>query len=60
VQKVLPEIVTNAPFDNNINNEYLTIQYDRMIPVLVEAIKQLSKKNDELASQINILRSSNI
>jgi hypothetical protein len=54
VQKVLPEIVASAPFDN-INNEYLTIQYERIIPVLVEAIKELSKKNDELTNTINKL-----
>jgi len=52
VQKVLPEIVKIAPFDLAIDNEgekisksgsnYLTISYERLVPVLVEAIKKLN------------------
>jgi hypothetical protein len=45
VQKVLPEIVVPAPIDN----KYLTIHYERMIPLIVEAIKELNEKIDNLA-----------
>ena len=53
VQKVLPEIVSIAPFDREEINgktisksgkDYLTIKYDKLIPVLVESIKELNKK----------------
>ena len=37
VQRVLPEIVVPAPIDE----KYLTIHYDRVVPLLVEAIKEL-------------------
>jgi hypothetical protein len=37
VQKVMPEIVSPAPIDP----EYLTISYERLVPLLVEAIKEL-------------------
>jgi hypothetical protein len=54
VQKVLPEVIVPAPFDTGDNGEsisgenYMTIQYDRMIPLLVEAIKDLSKQVKDL------------
>ena len=38
VEQVLPEIVTDAPIEND--QGYKTIWYDKMIPLLVEAIKE--------------------
>ena len=67
VQKVLPELVKLAPFDviTNDNGEiisksgekYLTISYERIIPVLIEAIKELEIKNNCLNEKYeNILQ----
>ena len=44
VQAVLPEVVVPAPIDD----KYLTIHYERVIPLLVEAIKELSREIDKL------------
>jgi hypothetical protein len=43
-QRVLPEVVVPAPIDDR----YLTMRYERVIPLLVEAIKELSAKVDAL------------
>ena len=44
VQKVLPEIVVPAPIDR----KYLTIHYEKMIPLIVEAIKELKNEIENL------------
>jgi hypothetical protein len=45
VQSVLPEIVAPAPIDS----KYLTIHYERTVPLIIEAIK-------ELRNEINALK----
>jgi hypothetical protein len=46
VQRILPEAVCPAPFDadNASGQGYLTVQYDKLVPLLVEAIKELAGK----------------
>ena len=52
LQKVLPHAVCTAPFDmdgeggSKSGENYLTIRYERVVPLLVEAIKELSAKLD--------------
>jgi hypothetical protein len=40
VKAVMPEIVVPAPIDD----KYLTVRYERLAPLLIEAIKELSDK----------------
>ena len=55
VQSVFPDIVSLAPFDmgdigieSKSGENYLTIDYSKLVPVLVEAIKELKAEIEEL------------
>lgn len=60
VEKVLPEIVKPAPFDimqlqegieiSRSGENYKTVQYEKLIPVLIEAIKELNAEIEKLKS----------
>jgi hypothetical protein len=56
VQNILPEIVAPAPFDLEGNSSksgenYLTIQYERLVPLLVEGIKELTERVEKLEEE---------
>lgn len=65
VQKILPEIVTRAPIDiavdengneySKTGEDYLTVSYDKLVPLLIEAINELTKKVSDLESRVPVL-----
>ena len=44
VEKIMPEIVVPAPIDD----KYLTVYYDKLIPLVIEAIKELKAEVDAI------------
>ena len=59
IQKYYPELVCLAPFDSiydpntrqtisKSGEDYLTLNYERLVPVLLQAIKELNHKYNEL------------
>jgi hypothetical protein len=70
VQKILPEVVTLAPFDTDSygksksGENYLTVKYDKLVPLLIEAVKEQQtqiesqkSQNEELIKRIETLES---
>ena len=66
VESILPEVVTLAPFDiqtgefdgvisSKSGENYLTVDYSRLVPLLVEAIKEQQAQIEELKSVVENL-----
>jgi len=57
IQSVLPQVIHSAPFDLDENGisksgeNYLTVQYDKIIPLLIQAIKELSAEVEALKAR---------
>lgn len=66
IEAVLPEVVVPAPFDigqkddgteySKSGQNYKTVQYEKLVPLLIEAIKDLSSQVDDLREQIKELK----
>lgn len=58
VKAVLPQIVKRAPFDTSYTSdneeysvsgeEYMTVKYEKLVPLLIEAIKELKEEIEKL------------
>ncbi len=58
IQSVIPEAVKPAPFDNingksKSGNNYLTVQYEKIVPLLIECIKEQQRMIEDIQYQIN-------
>ena len=63
IQEVIPEAVTYAPFDidpliegkSKSGQNYLTVQYEKLVPLLIEGMKEQQTQIEELKNKIEIL-----
>lgn len=53
VDAVLPEVI------NIRDNGYMAVRYEKMIPLLIEAIKELTEQNRQLAQRLSDLEDKN-
>ena len=67
INKYYPEVVSIAPFDRKYdekNNEllsksgenYLTLNYERLVPILLQGIKELNDKNIKLENELSEIK----
>ena len=61
VQSVIPEAVKPAPFDtedgvSKSGDNYLTVQYEKIVPLLIESIKKQQKQINQLRVELNEIK----
>ena len=62
VQAVLPEVIGRAPADDDgeggsvTGEDYITVNYQRIVPLLVEGIKDLTKELECVRMELKELK----
>jgi hypothetical protein len=63
VQAVLPEVIGRAPIDDDgeggsvTGEDYITVQYHRIVPLLIEGIKELTSELEAVKLELKELKS---
>jgi hypothetical protein len=58
VENILPEIIERAPISDKANIDYKTLDYAKLVPLLIESIKELNSKVDYLKNEVEMLKST--
>lgn len=62
VQAVLPEVIGRAPIDDDgeggsvTGEDYITVQYHRIVPLLIEGIKELTSELESVKLELEEIR----
>lgn len=58
VEKILPEVIADAPINNNFEGaDYKTVRYEKLVPLLIEAIKEQQQQIEDQQKKIDSLYS---
>lgn len=66
VQAVLPEVVGRAPIDDDgeggsvTGEDYITVKYERIVPLLIEGIKELTAELETVKQELEELKSDSL
>jgi hypothetical protein len=58
VEEVVPEAIAIAPFDANLHghsksgDRYLTVRYEKIIPLLIQALKEQTEQLEYIKSKL--------
>jgi len=51
VEKIMPEVIEIAPISYDTDDEYLTVDYGKLVPLLIESIKELKNEIEVLKNK---------
>ena len=56
VQEIIPEVINEIPNKDNDEDKYLGVDYSKIVPLLVESIKEQQIQIDSLKNEIELLK----
>ena len=58
IESIIPQVVKSDNVKSIDGTEYKSVAYDRLTPILIEAVKELSAEVDALKAEIAALKSN--
>lgn len=56
VQEIIPEVINEIPDLQDETNKYLGVDYSKIVPLLVESIKEQQKQIEDLRNEVELLK----
>jgi len=59
VQEIIPEVINEIPDLQDETNKYLGVDYSKIVPLLVESIKEQQQQIEDLRNEVDLLKKIN-